>query len=122
MMIAVSLPMLLLFAVLVSAIVMWLNARGVGVVASAGVILVTCTVVAVLQRFTPGSIRFTPQGIRIWVVFVLLPAVSVLAISRLGLPKTKPWLLLLFGPTAFIVTLVIVMTVHNMLFASHRSP
>jgi hypothetical protein len=119
--IAVSLPMLGVLALLVSAVVTGLNARGMGVVASAGVMLVACVAVAMLQGFVLGSIGSIPQAIRMWVVFVFLPAAAVLAVSRLGLLRTKPWLLLLLGPISFITALIVVMIVHNILFASGHS-
>jgi hypothetical protein len=116
--VAVSLPIVVFFALLVSATLMLANARGLGVVASAGVLLLTCVVVEVVQGFRLGYGGSILQVIRIWLVFLILPAVGVLAVSRLPLLKMKPWLLLLLGPPSFMIALVVVVTAHNMLFAS----
>ena len=119
--VSLSLPILFFVGLLISAALMWLNVGGVGVVPSAGVLLLSCVVVAVLQVYRMGSAGSILQATRIWILFVFLPAVAVLAVSRLPLLKAKPLLLLLLGPTSFLIAVVAVATVLNLVFASRHS-
>jgi len=119
---AVSLPLLVLDALLISAVLMWWNIRGVSAVASAGAVLAACVVVAVVQVFALGAAIPTRQAIQHWVLFVFLPAAAVLAVCRFGFLNTRPWLLLLLGPISSVMALVVVVTVHNILLASRHSP
>lgn len=116
MVVALSLPLLLLYGLAISAVLMWLKRHGVGAVASAGVTLAVCIAVAVVQGFALGPGIPTMQSVRLWVVFVCLPAAAVFAVSQLGFLSTRPWLLLVVGPIAFLIALVFVMTLHNILF------
>jgi hypothetical protein len=120
-MISVSLPLLIGFAVIVSALSMWLNARGVGVGIEAGVILGICVAVDVWQGPALASTASRRMAIRMWLVFVLLPTAVVLGISRFGLLTTKPWFLLVLGPISFMVALIVVATVDAVLFGSRSS-
>jgi len=120
--VSLSLPHLLLYALLISGVLVWLNGRVVGTVASAGVLLAVCIVVAVVEALALGPATPTRQAIRLWLLFVCLPAAAVLAVSRLGFLNTRPWLLLLLGPISFVIALVVVTILHNLLIASPHSP
>jgi len=89
---------------------------------SAGLVLAVCIVVAVVEALALGPATLTRQAIRLWLLFVCLPAAAVLAVSRLGFLNTRLWLLLLLGPISFVIALVVVTILHNVLIASPHSP
>ena len=117
-MIAVSLQFVVGYALLASAIVMWLNRRGTSAVTSGGVLLALCIVIAVAHLFPRGLTISTRQAIQLWLVFVLLPSAAVWAVSRAEFLSIRPSLLLFVGPITFIVALVVFATASSVLFAT----
>jgi hypothetical protein len=95
---------------------MSINRRDVGVV-GAGIVALTASVVVtavVLLVFTPVSPR---QAIHDWLQFVPLPGLVVFGASRSGIFRTRPWLLLLVGPLAFVIAALGLVMTHSILFA-----
>jgi hypothetical protein len=120
-MIAISLPFLIGYSLAVSAVLIWLNVRGAGVLSAAGGTVVACVAIAVIQSIAFGSVPLTRPGVQYWGVFVLLPSAAVLAVSRIGILQARPWALLFLGPLTFVVAVTAVMVTYNILFASGRS-
>ena len=95
---------------------MAVNRRDVGV-AGAGLLAVTASVIVtavVLLVFTPVS---PSQALHDWLQFVPLPGLVVFGASRSGIFRTRPWLLLLVGPLAFVIAALGLVMTHSMLFA-----
>jgi hypothetical protein len=114
MMVAIMLPPLLLDSILISAVLIVLNRRGVGVAASGGATIATSLVLMMVQWIAYGAAGSVRQILRSWLLWVLVPSAAVFALSRLGLFVGRPWLLLFLGPISFVVALVVVMIALNL--------
>jgi hypothetical protein len=119
-MIAVSLEFVVGYALLASAVVMWLNHRRTSAVRSGAVLLALCLLIAGAHLFPRGHAMPTRQAIQLWLVFVLLPSATVWGVSRAEFLMIRPWLLLILGPITFIVALVVFGTAANVLFATRH--
>lgn len=117
---AVSLQFVVGYAVLVSAVVMWLNRRSPSAASTAGVLLALCIVIAVVHLLPRGLAMPARQAIQIWLVFVLLPTAAVWGLSRADFLVNRPWVLLLVGPIAFMMALIVFGTAFNAVFAARR--
>jgi hypothetical protein len=115
---SVSLPLLLIYSLLISGILVWLNRRGVGAAGAAAATLLTCVAVAVVQFSAFGRVLSKLQAVQFWLLFALVPGAVVFGASRLSLFQNRPWWLLLVGPVAFVFAVVVVMMAYNVLFAS----
>lgn len=121
-MVAVSIQFVLSYALIISAVLIWLNRRGTGAAPAAAVILALCVAVAVVEGSMGGFAIPTRQVIQLWLGFVLLPSLAVLGLSRAGFLNRRPWLLLIAGPISFVVAILVFGTVLNILFATRHSP
>jgi lysylphosphatidylglycerol synthetase-like protein (DUF2156 family) len=119
-MISVSLPFVVAYAVLVSTIVMWLNHRSTSAARTAAVLLALCLVIAFVQLLSRGLAMSAGQTIQMWLMFVLLPTAAVWGLSRADFLVKRPWLLLLVGPIAFVLALIVFTTALNVVFAAPR--
>jgi len=120
-MIGVSLPFLIGYSLAVSAVLIWLNMRGSGVLAAAGGTMAACVAIAVIQSVAFGSMPVTRPAVQYWGLFVFLPSAVVFVVSRVGILQARPWALLFLGPLTFVVAVTAVMVTYNILFASGRS-
>lgn len=116
--IGVSLALLLTCGLVISAVSILFNRRGAGFVEAAIGMLVMCAAVPLFQLLTGGPRVVTWQNLQLWLLFIVLPGAVVLGASRLGVLRTRPWLLLFAGPVLFLTTIVIAMSAYNVLFAS----
>lgn len=120
-MISISLPFLIGCSLAVSAVLIWLNMRGAGILGAAGGTLVVCIAIAVIQSVAFGSVPLTRQAVQYWGLFVFLPSAVVFAVARVAILQARPWSLLFVGPLTFVVAVTAVMVTYNILFASGRS-
>ena len=120
-MLTVSLPLLVVDALFVSAVLIWLNGRGVGPVGAFAGTLAACAAVAAIQFFAFGLATLSRQGLQSWLLFVVVPSGAVFAASRVSVLQTRPALLFLLGPISFVTAVVVVMVTYNILFASSHS-
>lgn len=118
---SVSLPLLVVYSLFISGVLIWLNRRGVGTVGAAAGTLAVCVAIAVIQFFAFGPATLSRQAVQQWLLFVLVPGAVVFAASRLSVLQNRPGWLLLLGPISFLIAVVVVITAHNILFASTPS-
>ncbi|MGB2717004.1 MAG: hypothetical protein WBC51_22670 [Vicinamibacterales bacterium] len=114
MMIAVSIWLLLACGLLLSVLAFALNARGVSLGRSAFVVLAFCLAFGLFQGFSLKTVSIR-LSIAMWFGFVFLPALAVFAISRISALRANAWLLLLVGPLAYFVAMIVAMTVVNVI-------
>jgi hypothetical protein len=117
MIIVVSIWLVLACGLLLSLLAFVLNARGVRVGTSAFVLLAFCFVFGAFQSFSLRTVSIS-QSVGMWLGFVFLPSVGVFAVSRIPTLRVKPWLLLLVGPLSYLVTMIVAMTVVNVIASS----
>jgi len=116
-MLMISGPVLLGYALILSLALAVLNKNGVGGSLTAVVALGLCVLVPAI--LAPG-IRRQPMGIhnvRLWVLWAVVPTAAVVALSRLQMFQRHPWWLLLVGPIAFLIAVVIAFSAHNIMVA-----
>ena len=117
-MVSVSLLHEVIYAFMVSAVLIWLQIRGVGIGGRIVTTLVACIAILAIQLFTSGHLVVSRLAIQVWLLFVLLPCMAVYAVSRMAWVPHHPLWLLLVGPLAFIVAVLLVMVAYNIAFAS----
>ena len=118
-MLAISLQILVIYALTVTLALIWLNVRHTGSLSAAGWTLIVCVAIAIAQFAAFGPSRPSRQDLQFWLLFVVIPAVVVYGVSRRKALRRRPWWLLLVGPLCFIVTVVAVMVLYNILFSSN---
>jgi hypothetical protein len=114
MMIALSLTALIAPPLVLSAVLVWLNRRGAGALVAAGA---TVAVAVAILGFQIASAGMSPipswMALQLWSVFVLVPSVLVLAVSRTGVCRRRPWQLLWLGPLTFVGSLMVAILGYN---------
>jgi hypothetical protein len=113
---------LLAGSLLLSAILIILNRRRVGVAGSAAATIALCLVLPLVEFrnvSTGAAIRLVVQY---WLIFLCLPSAVVFGLSRSGLLRRRAWLLLVAGPISFIVAGVVVASILHMFIPSILSP
>ena len=100
---------------LASVVAMCLNLRRTSAVASGGVVLALCIVIGVLYLVRGLPIPAS-QALQLWLVFVSLPCAAVWGLSRVELLIIRPWLIVLVGPIAYGVAVVVSATTFSILF------
>lgn len=83
---SLSLPLLVVYSLFVSAVLIWMNRRGVGPVGAAAGTLAVCVAVAVIQFFALGPATLSRQALQHWLLFVVVPGAVVFAASRFSAP------------------------------------
>jgi hypothetical protein len=114
------LPFLVLESLVISAVLVWLNKRGAGATRSALVTLAVCIAVAGVPLFSLASHAPRLQIVQVALLYSVVPAAVLFALSRLGAFRARPWLLLFAGPVACVVALVIAVIAYNIAFASNQ--
>ena len=120
MMIAISLPLIAAYSLVVSGALVWLRKSGVAAIPSAVITLAICLAIGAVQVLAARSAPLSKLVFSVWGLSVLAPSAVVFAVSRLNLVRARPWSLLLLGPVSFVVGMVVAMTVYNILFVSGR--
>ncbi len=120
-MLAISVVHVIVYSLVVSGVLIWLNIRGAGPVGAAAGTIVACVAVGIIQFFVYGQAAVSLQEVQLWLRFVLLPGAVVFGLSRLGWLRNRPWWLLLLGPLSFVLGVVLVMVTYNVLFASRQA-
>jgi hypothetical protein len=115
MMQAVLLPPLLLNALVVSAILVILNRRGVGFARAAAVTAAATLVLVIVQWLSLGARGTVRQVLQYWLLWVLPPSAAILILTPTRAFVRHPWLLLLLGPISFMVALFFVTIAANLL-------
>ena len=116
---SLSLWFVVAHALIVSALLAWLNARGAGLGTAAGATLALLAAVWTASLLAPGALSWRAMQMR--VLFDLVPSAVVLLVSRTDVLSIRPWLLLVVGPFAFIVATLAAMIVYNIIFATNRT-
>lgn len=118
---SISLPFLLAYALLVSAILSALNKRGASTGLAAAAAAGTCLLpVLEVCVTTSGPVVAARQQLLFWLLFICLPTGVVVAVSRVGMMRNRPWGLLVVGPLSFLLSLVLITMGWNILFAPDR--
>lgn len=117
---SVSLPLLLICSLLISAILAWVNRRGIGVAGAAAATLAACVAAPLIQLTMFGRALSARQDVEFWLLFVLVPGAVVFGASRLPPFQNRPGWLLLAGPLSFLFVVVIVMIAYNVWFVSNH--
>jgi hypothetical protein len=99
---------------LISAVLIVLNRRGVGVTVSGGATIAISLVLVMVQWLPFGAGGSVRQFLQSWLFLVLVPSAAVFALSRFRVFIDRPWLLLLLGPISFVVALVSVVIALNL--------
>jgi hypothetical protein len=115
---AISLPLLIAYSLILSIVLMWLNRRGLGAGRAMVGTIAACIAIALIQWFAIGPATLSRRMLSHWLVFVCVPAVVVFAASRLSLLQTRPAWLVFLGPLLFLATVVVVAIGYNVVFAS----
>ena len=115
-----SLPLLIMYSLVVSALLIWLNRRGVGPLGAVGGTVTVSLLVLLAGLFALGTARLSRQAVQQWVLFVLLPTAAIWAVSRLGSLQRRPWWLLLAGPVTCMFAIVCVAMAYNILTSNPR--
>jgi hypothetical protein len=116
--IGLSLPLLVVYPLFISAVLIWLNRRGVGAVGAAAGTLAVCVAVSLIQFFALGPATLSRQAVQLWLLFVCVPSAVVFGVSRFGVLQARPGWLLCLGPISFVMAVVVVMVTYNILLAS----
>ncbi len=112
-MLGVSLPFLLLESLLLSAVLLILNRRGVGAAAVAAATVVTSLLLHLaLNLALSGPAPFRRLVVQ-WLLIALVPGMFVFAVSRLEVLARRPWLLLAAGPFSFLLAVIVGMVAFN---------
>jgi hypothetical protein len=83
--IAISLPLVVLQSLVVSAALVWLNRRGVEAVGAAVGTIAVCVGGLMVQLLFLGQATLTRQAVMYWLLFVIVPSTAVFAASRASL-------------------------------------
>src|SRR5947207_2490601 len=110
----IVLPPLLLDALVVSAVLVILNRRGVGLARAAVATAATTLVRVIVQWLSFGARGTVSLFLQQWLLWVLLPSAAILALSPARLFVRHPWLLLFLGPLSFVVALIFVAVARNL--------
>src|SRR5438552_3138173 len=94
----------LISSLVVSAVLTWLNRRGVGALRAAAAMVCASVAIAVVQ-LAVGRVLPSRQDFMLWLLFVLTPAAAVFGLSRSKVLRRRPWWLLLAGPVVFVAAL-----------------
>ncbi|MGA2260545.1 MAG: hypothetical protein ABSH28_03810 [Acidobacteriota bacterium] len=121
-MLSINLVPLLGGSLLVSATLIIVSKRRVGVAGSAAAIIALCLVLAFVEFRDLSTGAAVRQAVQYWLIFLCVPSAVVFALSRSGLLRRRAWLLLLAGPISFVLTIVVVVSVLHMFFPSVLSP
>jgi hypothetical protein len=111
MVLAISAPILIAYALVLSAVLAWLQRRGAA--ASGAGALVLCTFAIILQISTTPRTLVGSRGLQLAALLVLVPSAALWAVSRLSLFSSRPWLLMILGPPSFVLALVIATIPYN---------
>jgi hypothetical protein len=114
MMQSILLPPLLLNALVVSAILVILNRRGVGFARAAAATAAATLVLVIVQWLSFGARGTVRQILEYWLLWVLLPSAAILILMPARLFARRPWLLLFLGPISFVVALFFVTIAVNL--------
>jgi hypothetical protein len=109
-MVAMSLEVLLSYALAASAIFMALVYRGTGTSVSAGVLLVLCALTGIEKVFTRGQTLPAYTVVQMWIVSEVVPTAAIWGASRVEFTKSHPWWLLIVGPAVFFIALTLALT------------
>jgi hypothetical protein len=120
-MVAISLPVIVAYSLVLSGALVWTNKFGRGALANALVTLAPCVAIGLIHllasRSAPASFPFFSA----WALSVLVPSIGVFAVSVLPVARARPWSLMLLGPVSFLVGMIVSVTLFNILFGSGRS-
>jgi hypothetical protein len=105
-------------SLLISAVLIWLNRRGTGPAGAVVGTIAACVALAVLELILYGRAAVSPQALRFWLLFVLLPGSVLLGASRLAWLPSQSWWFLLVGPLVFMLSMIFVMVTYNVAFAA----
>ena len=117
-MVGINTVPLLAHSLLVSAILIILNRRRVGAAGSAAATIALCLFFALVESRNFSTAAAIRQVVQYWLIFLCVPSAVVFGLSRSGLLRRRAWLLLLAGPISFVLTVVVVISVLNMVFPS----
>jgi len=110
--VSVSLEVLLSYAFAISAVLMAVNYRTNGAIMGAGLVVIICALIGGGTLLARDSVVPTSRAIQIWLTSELIPALGIYLLSRFGFAKSHPWSLLVAGPLAFFVMMVVCSTVY----------
>jgi hypothetical protein len=116
--VSISLVHLVVQSLLISAVLIWLNRRGTGPAGAVVGTIVACVAIAILELILYGRAAVSPQALRLWLLFVLLPGSVLLGASRLAWLPSRSWWFLLVGPLVFMLSMIFVMVTYNVAFAA----
>jgi len=114
-MIAISLPFIVAYSLLVSGVLAGLNKTGIAAVASAAVTLAICLATGAVLWLETRNVPAAARVFSLWSVSVLVPSAVVFGVSRLDFARARPWSLMLVGPLSFVVGMVVAMTAAGIL-------
>ncbi len=120
-MVAISLPLLVAYALVVSGALVWVNKIGGGALAGAVVTLAVCVAIGLVQLWASRSTPVSPPFFRLWGLCVLAPSTAVFVVSVLPFVRARPGSLLLLGPISFLIGMMFAMTLFNIQSGSGRS-
>ena len=103
--------LLIVYALILSAVLAWLRGRGLGPAAVGGGALAVLAIYTVLELSAGPAL--SRRAIQVWALFVLAPTVVVFAVSLLRVFVNRPWLLLILGPVSFVLSVLVFMVAHN---------
>jgi hypothetical protein len=109
--VGISGPILIGYALVLSAVLAWLHPRGAA--ASAAAALAVCALLLILHLWPAPGATVRNRGFQLWALLVLVPTGVVWVVSCLRQFSTTPWLLMIFGPMSFAIALLMAMISYN---------
>jgi hypothetical protein len=114
---SISLWYVIACSLVVSSVLASMNSRGVGLLGAAGAAAIALVALVLIDAIGSGTLPLSRQTTWVLGLCILFPSTVLIAVSRLAVFHTYPWMLLVAGPIAFVVAVVMVMIAYNMLFA-----
>ena len=104
-------PILIGYSLVLSAVLAWLHPRGTA--ASGAGALAVCALLMILHLWRAPRATVSNRGFQVWALLVCAPTAAVWMVSRLSLLSATPWLLMIFGPLSFAITLLMTGVTYN---------
>lgn len=117
-MLAISVVHIVVYSLVVSGVLIWLNMRGAGPIGAAAGTIVACITVGIILFLLYGQAVVTRYAVQLWLFFSWLPSVLVFGMSRLAWLRNSPWWLLLLGPLSYVFGVVLAMMSCNAFYTS----